>query len=343
MNEIKILKYLKLMASYSASDLHLHVNQSPVFRIHGELESLTSEQINKNDINDFINKVISESDKKDLLNKGELDFSFELSSVARFRGNVYYERGNLALVFRLIPLYIPSLKELCLPTQIADFTKLASGLVIVTGATGSGKSTTMASMLNLINKQYAKHIVTLEDPIEYLHSNKKSIFSQREIGRDTISFTTALRSSLREDPDVILIGEMRDLETTDIAIRAAETGHLVFATMHTPGATESIERILGSFPPHQRSVISSQLSFCLKGVIFQKLLPKQNGGRVAAVEIMTATPAVCNLIRENKTHQLKSILQTSRQQGMISMNGALQDLFNNKLINKQVYESNLIN
>ncbi len=340
MNDNIIIKSLKYMITYQASDLHIHANMPPVYRIDGILTRYDSEIISEAEIKAALDYMLNQSEIDKLFEKGEVDFSFHINSFARYRGSAFLQRGHIGLTLRLIPLKIPTLEQLRLPDVIKDFTELETGLVIVTGATGSGKSSTLAALLNLINMQKAKHIITLEDPIEFIHVSNNSLITQREVGKDTISFASGLRAALRKDPDVILIGEMRDLETTEIAIRAAETGHLVFTTMHTPGAAETVERILGSFPPHQRSIICSQLSFCLKGVIFQKLLPRINGGRIPAVEVMTATTAVRNLIRENKVHQLKSIIQTSMQYGMISMKNALSELHDNQLISNKVLQKN---
>jgi twitching motility protein PilT len=274
----------------------------------------------------------------------ELDFSYSLSKIARFRCNIYRDRGNVAGAFRLIPARIPTIRELNLPPILEDITRKPRGLVLVTGPTGSGKSTTLAAMIGVINSERSCHIITIEDPIEYLHPHKMSIINQREVGHDTKSFAAALRSALREDPDVILVGEMRDLETMSTAITAAETGHLVFATLHTNNAAQTVERIIDVFPTSQQDQVRVQLANTLVAVISQQLLPRADGpGRVPACEVMICTPAIRNLIREMKFHQIPSIIQTSGEIGMQTMDQSLRDLYNRGLITYEEAMSRAIN
>ena len=283
---------------------------------------LTSE-----DTEAFFNSISTDEQQERFERFGELDFSYALKGFSRFRVNVFRQRGSVAIVVRVVPEKSPTLEELGHPEVLKTLARLPRGLILVTGPTGSGKSTTLAAMVNLINAERACHIVTLEDPIEYLHKHNKSIINQREIHADTRSFGNALRAVLREDPDVILVGEMRDPETISTAITAAETGHLVFTTLHTNDATQTVDRIIDTFPAEQQQQIRIQLSVTLQGIVAQQQLPKRDGrGRVAALEILVATPAVRNLIREGKTHQIPSILQTGAKFGMQSMDMALRDL-----------------
>jgi twitching motility protein PilT len=281
---------------------------------------------------------------KTLDETGEIDFSYSISNVGRFRVNAFKQRGSYAMVLRIIPLRIPSMEELGLPKVTDELTKLPRGLILVTGPTGSGKTTTLASVINKINSERRCHIVTLEDPLEYLHSHKKSIVNQREVGSDTESFANALRGALREDPDVILVGEMRDLETISIAITAAETGHLVLSTLHTNGAAKTIDRIVDVFPPYQQQQIRVQLAAVIEAVISQQLLPKASGkGRVAAHEVMVASPAIRNLIREGKIHQIDTVIQTSSALGMQTMDTSLVNLYRRGEITKETAISQAYN
>jgi twitching motility protein PilT len=265
-----------------------------------------------------------------------MDFSFSISGLHRFRINAFKQRGSYSLAIRLVNSRIPNFEELGLPPIVNEFTKKNSGLIIVTGPTGSGKTTTLASMINKINQERTTHIITLEEPIEYLHRHQRSIVNQREVGSDTKGYAPALRAALRQDPDIILIGEMRDLETIAIALTAAETGHLVFSTLHTVGAAKTIDRIIDVFPPYQQQQVRFQLSTVLQGVISQQLIPNEDGsGRVAAVEIMVITPAIQNLIRESKTHQIPNAIQTGARQGMKTMDQALIDLYREGYISKE--------
>ncbi|GAV22965.1 type IV pilus twitching motility protein PilT [Carboxydothermus pertinax] len=337
---------LRLMVEFKASDLHLTVNFPPAYRIHGNIRPLTElarenldiplnliNTLTMEDTEAMAKAIMSVEQWEKFIKIGELDFAYSLPEVGRFRVNVFRQRGAVALVLRHINSKILSFKELGLPEVIADLSRKNRGIVLVTGPTGSGKSTTLASMIDLINSERACHIITLEDPIEYLHNHKKSIVNQREIGSDSESFAKALRAAMREDPDVILVGEMRDLETISIAITAAETGHLVFATLHTSSAAETIDRIIDVFPPSQQQQIRVQLSTTIQGIIAQQLIPRMDGkGRVVAVEIMVATPAIRNLIREGKTHQIPAQIQTGAKYGMQTLDMALAKLYQNRLI-----------
>ena len=317
----------------NASDIHITVGTNPVARVKGGFVKL-SEQILTSEVTMQMAKDIAgESMFKVIEEHGEADFSASLKTGERFRVNAYRQKGNYAIAIRTITAEIPTFEKLGLPESIKSFTEKHKGLVLVTGPTGSGKSTTLASMINIINEKQQKHIITLEDPIEYVHHHKQSLVNQREVGTDTESFHSALRAILRQDPDVILIGEMRDPETVSIALTAAETGHLVFSTLHTIGAAATIDRIIDVFPPHQQQQIRIQLAVVLEAVISQQLIPTADRcGRVAAFEVMHGTIPIKNLIREAKTYQISSVLQTARKEGMISMDDALLDLYNKGVI-----------
>lgn len=324
-----------------ASDVHLTVGRPPVFRINGLMVPQDDYPcLSPKDTKDLLCQLTEES--KSLKEKGELDFACSIPEVGRFRVNAFSQKGSIGIVIRLINSHVPTLEQLNLPPIVADFTAKKKGLVLVTGPTGSGKSTTLAAMIDKINSEQTVHILTLEDPIEYIHQHKKSVVNQREIGSDSKSFASALKAALRQDPDVILVGEMRDLETISIALTAAETGHLVFATLHTNNATQTIDRIIGVFPPHQQQQVRIQLAETLQGVIAQRLLPKADGsGRVAAVEILVSTAAVRNLIREGKTHQIQSVIQTGSRFGMQSMEMALKKLVQTGLITHEELTNHL--
>ena len=327
---------LASVAKHKASDLHLNVNAEPMLRRDGKLIPLNLPKLKNEEIINLCYSVLTDEQKKDLENELEIDFSFEVPGIARFRANYYYERGNLAAAYRIIPPRPLSLDELNAPAIFKELIKRDKGLILVTGPTGSGKSTTLAAMLNEINEIYYKHIITIEDPIEFVHEHKKSLFSQREVGRDTKSFLRALRAALREDPDVILIGEMRDKETIGAAITAAETGHLVFATLHTNSADQTINRIVNVFPAEEQDQIRTQLSMALAAVISQTLIPKIGGDRIAAHEIMINNPAIANLIRENKIQQIYSQMQLNQGvTGMQTMNQVLSDLVRRHIITKE--------
>ncbi|MDD5746156.1 MAG: type IV pilus twitching motility protein PilT [Candidatus Omnitrophica bacterium] len=322
---MEILDLIRLAIEKNASDLHLTVGLPPVLRVHGHLLSTEMDALTCTDAESLIGKMLNEEQKGKLAQQRSIDFTY--SYIARFRVNVFYEKGYMAAALRFIPFEIPTLEKLEVPPIVTELARKQRGLVLVTGPTGSGKSTTLAAMIDLVNREQACHIITIEDPIEYLHPHKKSVVNQREVYADTPSFSLALRDSLREDPDVILVGEMRDLETISTAITAAETGHLVFATLHTNDAVQTIDRIIDVFPEGQQSQIRLQTSLALQGVISQRLIPCADGkGRVAAIEAMNVTPAVANLIREKKTHQIYSLIETGVKEGMLSMNQSLADL-----------------
>ncbi|MBA3679447.1 type IV pilus twitching motility protein PilT [Candidatus Saccharibacteria bacterium] len=323
----RIEKYLEEVIRRNSSDLHLQVDLPAMLRIDGKLTKVEDGQVlNEKDIEEMIYTILDEKQREILTTKRELDFSFAFGDLARFRVNAFHEKSNLAAALRLIPSKIRTLDELGLPKIVSDFSNLPRGLVLTTGPTGSGKSTTQAAMIDLINTNRSQHIITIEDPIEYQHHHKNSIIVQREVHFDTLSFGSALRSALREDPDVVLIGEMRDLETIATAITVAETGHLVLATLHTNSAAQSIDRMIDVFPPHQQQQIRIQLAGVLQGIICQRLIPMVGGGRIAAAEVMVATSAVRNIIREAKTHQLDAVIQTGAEQGMQAMDRVLVGL-----------------
>jgi twitching motility protein PilT len=328
LDDVHIDDLLRIVVEKNASDLHLCVGVPPVLRIDGKLYRTPFMPAEPAQTQRLIYEILTDDQIQRFENELELDFSYSLQNIARFRVNVFKDRGNVAAAFRLIPRRIPSIRELGLPVILEELILKPRGLILVTGPTGSGKSTTLAAMIDHLNNTDSRHVITIEDPIEYMHTHKKCIINQREIGQDTLSFAKALRSALREDPDVILVGEMRDLETIAIAITAAETGHLVLATLHTNNAAETIDRIIDAFPAEQQAQIRVQLSNNLVAVLSQQLLPRASGrGRVAAMEIMIATPAIRNLIREGKTHQIPSIIQTSGEFGMQTMDQALRDLY----------------
>ena len=311
-----------------ASDLHITVGIAPKCRVNGNLYDMDYKKLLPEETKELILPILTDKFKAILAKVGEVDFAYSIPNIGRYRVNVFKQRGSLAAVIRVVGTRIPSAQELGIPESVVELTRKKRGLVLVTGPTGSGKSTSLASLIDIINKNYSAHVITLEDPIEYLHNHEKAIVNQREIGLDTISYANALRAALREDPDVILVGEMRDLDTISTAITAAETGHLVFSTLHTMGAGATIDRIIDVFPPHQQQQIRIQLASVLESVISQQLIPMMGGkGRVAAYEVMNATPAIKNLIRESKTHQITSIIQTSRKAGMQVMDDAIYDLY----------------
>lgn len=311
-----------------ASDLHLSAGIPPRCRVNGELAELPFPIQTPEDTERICMGFMTERQKNILAEKGEVDFSYQIPNLGRYRVNLFKQRGTYALVIRLINTKIPSTQQLGLPQSFVELTKKKRGMVLVTGPTGSGKSTSLASLIDIINSERRAHIITLEDPIEYMHVHKKAVINQREVGLDTQSYGNALRAALREDPDVILVGEMRDLETISIALTAAETGHLVFSTLHTIGAAPTIDRVIDVFPPHQQDQVRIQLGSVLEAVISQQLIPTLDGkGRVAAFEIMLGTPAIKNLIREGKSHQVPSIIQTSKRLGMITMDDAIMDLY----------------
>jgi twitching motility protein PilT len=326
----------KMMKEQGASDLHLSTNSPPIFRLHGELERLNFKALSHDELKAIIFEILSEKQIQEFEQKHDLDFAYSVPGLARLRGNILMQHRGIAGVFRIIPSKILSMEDLGLPEGIRKFTMLKKGLVLVTGPTGSGKSTTLAAMIDSINSSRKDHILTLEDPLEFIHENKMSLFNQRQIGEHSDSFTSALRAALREDPDVILVGEMRDLETISLAMTAAETGHLVFGTLHTNSAAKTIDRIIDAFPRDSQEQIRTMLSESLKGVVCQQLLRTSDGkGRVAALEILVGTPAIANLIREGKTFQIPSIIQTARKDGMQLMDQHLLDLLKTKRVSSE--------
>ncbi len=313
-----------------ASDLHIQVGLAPMLRVDGVLVAVTgAEPLSEEAVESLIFAILDEDQKQILLKDKEFDFSFAFGDLGRFRVNAFHERGNLAAALRLIPNEILTVEQLGLPAIVNKFADYPRGLVLITGPTGSGKSTTLAAIVHKINMERPAHIITIEDPIEFTHKSNKSVIVQREVHYDTYSFSAALRSSLREDPDVVLIGEMRDLETIAAAITIAETGHLVLATLHTNSAAQSIDRMIDVFPPHQQPQIRAQLSNILMAICSQRLLPAIGGGRIASAEILTATAAVRNIIREGKSHQLEAVIQTGAEYGMQSMDKTLVSLIHN--------------
>jgi twitching motility protein PilT len=334
---VNMTDLLKIMVERGSTDLHLTTGSPPQIRIDGVLQPLDFEPLTAKDTKQLGYSVLTDAQKHQFEENKELDFSFGVRNLSRFRANIYNQRGATALAIRTIPYEILSFEQLGLPKVVAEFAYKPKGLVLVTGPTGSGKSTTLAAIINKINEECHDHIVTIEDPIEYLHQHKNCVVNQREIGADTKSFAAALRSVLRQDPDVILIGEMRDLETIEMALRAAETGHLTFATLHTNSAVETINRIIDVFPAHQQSQIRAQLSFVLEGIVCQSLLPKTGGkGRVLAAEIMVPNNAIRNLIREDKVHQIYSSMQTGQEaSGMQTFNQTLYNLVQKRQITIQ--------
>ena len=322
-----LLQLLRQAASKGGSDLHCTVTSPPAIRIDGELTDIGTDRLLAEDTLSYIDEITDEKQKAELAKTGEVDFSFALPDGIRFRVNAYRGHNGVTIAVRVIRATVPPLDSLGLPEAVRNLANKPRGLVIVTGPTGAGKTTTLAAMLDEINTNRRTNIITLEDPVEYLHSNKKSLVNQREVRRDTQTFAAGLRAALREDPDVILVGEMRDLETIAIALTAAETGHLVLTTLHTGNAAQTIDRIIDVFPAHQQQQVRIQLSMSLQGIIAQQLLPKIGGGRVAAAEILLAAPAIRSLIREGKTHQLQGMIQTNTKIGMKLMDTSLQELF----------------
>jgi len=313
MADLTLSQLLKTVSIHRASDLHLIVDSEPKIRLDGSLRPLDLPALSSNDIRSLCYSILTDSQKKKFEETKELDFAFAMPDVGRFRGNYYQEKGHLAAAFRIIPQAIPTMEQLAFPDVIRSLIKNEKGLILVTGPTGSGKSTTMASMVNEINLEEEKHIITIEDPIEFLHPHRKSIVSQRNVGEDTESFATALKYALRQDPDIIYVGEMRDVETISAAITAAETGHLVLGTLHTNSAAQTINRIINVFPSQEQAMVRTQLSMSLLGIVSQVLIPKIGGGRVAVQEILINNHAIANLIREDKQHQIYAQMQLNQQ------------------------------
>ncbi len=324
---INLHQLLKAMIDAGATDLHITTGTAPHLRLDGQLVPLKTPPLSPVETKNLCYSVMSDKRKQRFEEDQEIDFSFGVKGLARFRANVFMQRGAVCGAFRLIPYQIPAFETLGLPPVIRDIARRPRGLVLVTGPTGSGKSTTLASLIDMINQERREHIITIEDPIEYLHQHKKCIVNQREIGPDTQSFTRALKSVLRQDPDVVLIGEMRDLETIEAALVLAETGHLTFATLHTNSTVQTINRIIDVFPPHQQNQVRAQLSFVLEGILCQSLLPKVGGGRTLAVEVMIPNDAIRALIRDNKVHQIYSQMQLGQgKHGMQTFNQSLAEL-----------------
>ena len=328
------------MVEVRASDVHITPGLPPAMRVNGRVTPLPDfPTMTPQDTREIVYSVLNDSQRKRFENERQLDLSYAIPGLARFRVNVFFQRGSVSAAFRLIPQEIQSLEELGLHAPVAEFTRKPRGFVLVTGPTGSGKSTTLASMVDMINRDRSEHILTIEDPIEFLHRHRRCLVNQREIGSDATDFSTALRAALREDPDVILVGEMRDLETISTALTAAETGHLVFATLHTQSTAQTVDRIIDVFPPHQQHQVRMQLSIALQGIITQQLLETADGaGRICATEVLVPTPAIRNLIREGKTHQIYSALQTSGSMGMQTMDASLAQLVRKGAITRSLAE-----
>ena len=327
---------LREMKQQGASDLHLTSGSAPYMRIHGDMVKLSYSNVSEETCQSLIFEILNEKQKELFTEAWDLDLSYPLHGVGRFRVNVFMQRNGVSAVFRLIPENIKTIDELDLPEQLGQLIDISEGLILVTGPTGSGKSTTLASLIHTINERQQAHIITIEDPIEFVHENRRCLISQRELASHTKSYGAALRAALREDPDIILVGEMRDLETISLAITAAETGHLVFATLHTNSAIKTIDRVIDVFPEGQQTQIRVMLSESLRGVVAQALLPRPDRqGRVPVVEILVNVPAVANLIREGKTHQIASVMQTGRAHGMMTFDGAIHDLIQKNLISRE--------
>ncbi len=331
-----IQELLTTMVSEGASDLHLTAGSVPIIRISGTLTPIGEEKLKPDETLRLTYSVMNEVQRKNFEQNKECDFSFGIGNMARFRANAYLQRGCVACAIRLIPLEVKTFEDLGLPKILAEFADRPSGLVLVTGSTGSGKSTTLAAMIDKINNERDQHILTIEDPIEFLHRHNKCLVNQREIGSDTNSFSDALKSALRQDPDVVLIGEMRDLDTMRAALTIAETGHLTFATLHTNSAAQTVNRIVDAFPADEQQTIRAQLAFVLEGVVCQQLLPKIGGGRAMAYEVMNCNTAIRSLIRDDKVHQIEGIIEVNQKIGMNTMNMRLMELIRSRQITEEV-------
>jgi twitching motility protein PilT len=338
-----ITQLLTFGTEQGASDCHISSEEPPMLRIHGDLKKLDHPPLGKDEVHNMIFDMMNDAQRRAFQEHHECDFSFELGEIARFRVNVFVQRRGEGAVFRTIPTKILPLEQLGMPPILRALCEKEKGLVLVTGPTGSGKSTTLAAMLDYLNDTFEGHILTIEDPIEFVHKSKKCLVNQRELGPHTHSFANALRSALREDPDIILVGEMRDLETIQLALTAAETGHLVFGTLHTSSAPKTVDRIIDVFPPNQQAQVRAQFAESIEAVLTQTLLKKKAGGRVAALEIMVGTTAVRNLIREGKLHQIPGIMQASKKDGMQTMDMALLDLVNKGVVTKAEAQSRSMN
>ena len=335
---MKIDELLKYAVEKNASDLHLTVNEPPIFRFDGKLVPYKSKDLSEKEVEEMIMSILNDEQKESLYKEKEIDLSYAFGNIGRFRINIYFQKGSLCGAFRFLPAKIKTLKELDLPVQLKDFTKAKQGLLLMVGPTGHGKTTTLAALIDIINHTRAEHLITIEDPIEYTFVPDKCLINQRELHNDTKSFPKALRSALRQDPDVIFIGEMRDLETVSTAITLAETGHLVMSTLHTNNASQTLDRMIDIFPPHQQKQIRFQLASTLLGVVSQRLIPRTEGGRIAACEILKSTPAIRNLIREEKTYQIENVIQTSVEEGMMILERSLLEL----VISGKISEENAV-
>jgi len=339
-----MITLLRTTMERGASDLHITVDSAPVLRIHGQLQLMDLPPLSTDETKALIYSILTDDQKAIFEEEKELDFSFSVTGMDRYRVNVHYQKGNVEAAMRRIPQSIPGLDTLGIPDIVYDLIRKPNGLVLVTGPTGTGKSTTLAALLDIINSEREELIICIEDPIEFYHANKKSIVKQREIYSDTHSFPEALRRALRQDPDVIVVGEMRDLDTIQTTLTAAETGHLVFATLHTPDAPQTVQRIIDVFPPHQQKQVRVQLADCLQGVVSQLLLPKADGvGRILSTEVMVATPGIRNLIREGEVAQIPSLLQMGAQHGMHTMDKSLKALYKQGIISREVAISKVKN
>ncbi len=338
-----ITDLLAFAVKQGASDCHISAGEPPMFRVHGDLKKLDTPPLNQEQAHALIFDIMSDAQRKAFQETLECDFSFALGETARFRVNVFTQRKGEAAVFRTIPTKILTLEELGMPPILQQLCEKEKGLILVTGPTGSGKSTTLAAMIDYLNDTFEGHILTVEDPIEFVHQSKKCLINQRELGPNTHSFANALRAALREDPDAILVGEMRDLETIQLALTAAETGHIVFGTLHTSSAAKTVDRVIDVFPPNQQAQIRSQFAESIEAVITQTLLKKKTGGRIAALEIMTGSTAIRNLIREGKIHQIPGTLQVSQKDGMQTMDMALENLVAKGIVTKEEAQSKSMN
>ena len=340
---MEITQLLAFAVEQGASDCHLSAGEPPMVRIHGDLKKLDYPLLTKEEVHTMVYDIMSDNQRRVFEESHEIDFSFEMGQVARFRVNVFLQRRGEGAVFRTIPTKILTLEQLGMPPLLRQLCDKEKGLVLVTGPTGSGKSTTLAAMIDFLNNSFEGHILTVEDPVEFVHESKKCLVNQRELGPHTYSFAAALRAALREDPDIILVGEMRDLETIQLALTAAETGNLVFGTLHTSSAPKTVDRIIDVFPPNQQSQIRAQFAESIEAVITQTLLKKKGGGRVEALEIMTGTTAVRNLIREGKIHQIPGTMQVSQKDGMQTMDMALVDLVARGIVAKDEAQAKSMN
>lgn len=338
-----ISQLLSFGVKEGASDCHLSAGEPPMLRLHGDMKKVDMPPMTQEQVHSLVYDIMSDAQRKSFEEHLECDFSFALGDISRFRVNVFLQNRGLAAVFRTIPTEILPLEKLGMPPIVRQLCDREKGLILVTGPTGSGKSTTLAGMIDYLNNLYEGHVITIEDPIEFVHKSKKCLVNQRELGVHTKSFANALRSALREDPDIVLVGEMRDLETIQLALTAAETGHLVFATLHTSSAPKTVDRIIDAFPPNQQAQVRTQLAEALEAVLTQTLVKKKAGGRAAAVEILVATTAIRNLIREQKLHQIPGLMQASQKEGMQTMDMALLDLATRGVITKAEAQSRSMN